>query len=66
MIKWHIKYFSNDWKTPRRLIGKGDNLEAAGHERPVEGILLQNALENSYDAATLVYSNKTFYTSQVK
>lgn len=44
MIKWHIKYFSNEWKIPRRLIRKGDDLKAAGQKRSMECILFQNAL----------------------
>lgn len=32
MIMWYIKYFNNKWKIPRRLIGKSDNLKAAGQE----------------------------------
>lgn len=32
MIMWDIKYFSNKWKVPRRLIGKSNHLKAAGQE----------------------------------
>ena len=44
MIKWHVEYFRNKWKIPRRLIRKSDDLKAARQERSVECILLQNAL----------------------
>lgn len=44
MIKWHIEYFSNKWKIPRRLVRKSDDLKAACQEWSVECILFQNAL----------------------